>query len=164
MAVACKNKSRKIKENEEEIKDGLSGRIFFPPFLKNCPQILEWTFMVYMEHNVPKHILAKRLGRCLLEHDLNSKFRSKDKRICFFAFRQIGLVSVAEPEDRPGTEVLTQWMVGGARTSSTSISGVFLHATLHTLILWTTIIQFDHPNHRGEIILLRVFIISFMKV
>lgn len=34
MAVAYKNKSRKTKENQEEIKDGLSGWIIFPPFEK----------------------------------------------------------------------------------------------------------------------------------
>lgn len=34
MAVAYKTKSHKTKENQEEIKDGLSGRIIFPLFEK----------------------------------------------------------------------------------------------------------------------------------
>lgn len=95
-----------------------------------------------MEHNVPKHILIKRLGRLLLEHErANAEVKTS---VSGFPFRQIGLVSGAEPEDNLGTEVLTHWKVGGARTSSTSISGVFLHRTLRTLISWTNIMQFDH--------------------
>lgn len=67
-----------------------------------------------------------------------------------FPFRQIGLVSGAEPEDNPGTEVLTQWKVGGVTTSSTRISGVFLHRTLRTLTLWTNTMQFDHTITRKK--------------
>lgn len=41
MAATYKNKSRKMKENQEEIKDGLSGRIIFPLFekLSTDPQV-----------------------------------------------------------------------------------------------------------------------------